>query len=36
MTPGYEARAMSSCTDKTAAVDWRFAKGTAADCPPSP
>ena len=22
--------------DQPAAVEWRFAKGTAADCPPSP
>ena len=30
------ARIEGTIKDKPAAVEWRFAKGTAADCPPSP
>jgi Domain of unknown function (DUF6265) len=30
------ARIEGTINDKPAAVEWRFAKGTAADCPPSP
>ena len=30
------ARIEGTIRDKPAAVEWRFAKGTAADCPPSP
>ena len=30
------ARIEGTIKDKPAAVEWRFAKGTAADCPQSP
>ena len=30
------ARIEGTIKDKPAAAEWRFAKGTAADCPPSP
>ena len=30
------ARIEGTIKDRPAAVEWRFAKGTAADCPPSP